>query len=279
MEEIIEEEDERRGLAIVVGNDAEDLPGVKKDMATMRKAFCKQDLAVWKMKDAHCAEIAGAVQAIANHTFPPEYELLIFYFCGLVGNDDEHSYIKTGECDGVDTLSVEKGIIFPLRDLHLQRMFLFDCCLENNTVKFKHPTRFPRRAFPSGVPSVSDVHVAYSTSATSCDRVDGDGGGVFTQSVAKHLIEGDAFDEVLHQSAKETVSYHEQQDGKVARHGPGSGNDKEEVDFPGSDCTFELVYHKGSKPTHPLLACIYIYSIIPVSFPMVSDLYRPPWRL
>ena len=277
LKEMVEEEEERRGLAVVVGNDAEDLPGVKKDMETMKKAFREQDLAVWKMVDAHSAEIAGAVQAIANHTFPPQYEILIFYFCGLVGSDDEYSYIKTAECDGVDTLSVEKGIISPLRDSPLQRMFLFDCCLENNAKRPKHLTRYPKRRVPS--PPTCDAHVAYSTSATSCDRVDGDGGGVWARFLAKFFKLGRAFDQFLHLSSRETVQYlkqsHEKElkDGKMTLHGPSSANGEEEVDFPGSNHTHRLVCHgHEGKPMHPLLACIFYY---PRPLSLLSDLCRP----
>ena len=246
------EEGKDRGLAVIVGIAGQGMCGVKKDMETMRNIFSDQGLAVWEMMDRSSANIAGVIQVIAKYDFPQEYEFLVFYFVGCGGSIDSHSYIHTAGLDGVDdTLSIEKGIISPLRELErLRCMLLFDCCLEDNSIKAVHKTRRPKFPVP---PSIGGVLVAFATFVTSSERADDNNGGVWTRFLSEHFNLDRAFEHTLSETWKKMVTYfktrygRDLEKGDMSLHGPESEeeNDDESVDHPGTKCVYKLVCQGG----------------------------------
>lgn len=200
---------EKHGLAIIVGIVGGGPSGVKKDMETMSKVFTKIKLAVWEKEDATSATITGMLHVVSTFPFRNEYKLIFFYFSGHGGSMDGKAFIRTSNKSN-NMLFIEKGIVSHLLPKnatlkqYVRRIFLFDSCLVDNTVRYQPA---PRQEEIS-IPPYSNVVIAYATSMTSTARANEEEGGVWTRFLAHNMENMDlSFTTVLEFTWYDTVKH------------------------------------------------------------------------
>ena len=226
----------KTGLAVLVGMITNGPCGVDKDLKNMEEAFEELGLAVWSLSDALKLKIVGAIETISQYPFPSCYKFIVFYATGHGGSLDSHTFICTnGKLDDkgqYPRLFIDDVIISPLLPENpkstlsndVRRLFLFDCCLVDDTVKGDASVI---KKEDVSLPPRGNVLVAYSTSMTATSRADPDKGGVWTSFLAKNMKEVDLpITTVLDLTWEDTVQHfnvvneHEVREGRVKVQGP-----------------------------------------------------------
>ena len=233
---IVRKNSTKTGLAVLVGIIFHGPCGVEKDLDSMKDAFEELGLAVWSLPDASNVKITGVTEIISQYHFPSCYKFIAFYSTGHGGSLDGHTFISTtGELDDngqFPRLFIEEAIISPLLPKNpkstlskdVRRLFLFDCCLVDDTVKGHTPVI---KKEDVSLPPRGNVLVAYSTSIKATSRADPDKGGVWTSFLAKNMKEVDLpITTVLDLTWEDTVQHfnvmneHEVREGRVKVQGP-----------------------------------------------------------
>ena len=191
------EHPEKKGLALIMGITTPDAPaGVKNDIDNMAKTLESLDILIWRAENACLYGITAMLKVMSEYNFPSAYKFIIFYFSGHGGSVDGHPFIFTQDNEDDDNkLFVKEGIIdhllprnTPKIDKSVHRIFLFDCCLVDNTIK-KHGQVTRQEDF--SIPPQGNVLVAFATSLTAVARADPNKGGVWTRFLTKNIEEVD----------------------------------------------------------------------------------------
>lgn len=191
---VMKKEKDPKGLALLYGNT--DPTGVRVDVENMKSAFSALGFAVLLKLDAGKEWIEATMVAAAKYDYPSSCQFIAFYYAGHGGSEDTHTFIYPNKKEKKMKVFIEEGILkrfYPENAPGLGnrvRLFFFDCCLLDDTVKAHGPV-CSEQDMDFDLPARGNILVAYATSMTYASRGDDKNGGTWTRHLYKNITEYD----------------------------------------------------------------------------------------
>ena len=137
--------EDKIGLAVIFGVVNKKGPqGADLDVENVKTTFYNINYATWIIKNPTCTIMRNAVKIVSEYNhYPIEFNWVVFYYTGHGGSIDKKGYfILSDDNDRNENFPIDSEVIDRFQPInpncHLdnrKRLFLFDCCLKEDTTE------------------------------------------------------------------------------------------------------------------------------------------------